>query len=631
MCGIAGYVDAGAVKAPKPKCLDQMLDAMAHRGPDGRDSIIRRRFGLGVVRLAVIDLDAPAGPSTDESGKIHLVFNGEIYNHKRLRAELESKGHRFLTHTDTEVLVHLYEEEGEKAINRLQGMFAFALWDDRQKKLWCGRDRMGIKPFYYIFKDGAFYFASEMTALARASGLEMMLDKARIPLLLSMQYVPGPQTLIKGVRKLLPGHTLTIARGRLRKTRYWGGAITQGQGLSSSHGKDAEAFWSQRIIGYLRRSVRQRLQSDVPFGIFLSGGLDSAMVAAMAIEEVGPIPTFSVGFHGGGKANELTEALRLSRHFGTEHSQLVMRPEGLPDVLAQWVKVLDEPIADPAALPTFFLSLFARRKVTMVLTGEGADELFGGYRRHVMDATWGGGAGRLRRLMLGMLSPFIESPSRRRIKQAAKALNLPHNEKRYLQWSRMLTEEPLRRVLGRELESRWEEQQLEVLYEKFFSSKDHGAGNFLENTLSADRATWLPDDLLLKVDRMSMAAGLEARVPFLDHRMVELSLQIPANMKVRKGRGKWILKQASKGLVPSWVRRRKKHGLDVPVGQWLRGPLREYADSILRSKQLKERGVLNPQGVEKMFQEHCDGRADWGLPLWGMMTLELWLRDRFDS
>ncbi len=633
MCGIAGFVNVSHKRKFGEDELLAMLRQLEHRGPDDWGYFCERSAGLGNRRLKVID---PAAESTlhyNERGDVRLSFNGEIYNHRRLREELRAAGHRFSGETDSEVVVHLYEEMGPACLDKLQGMFALAIWDASMKSLFLARDRLGIKGLYYYYQDGLFLFASELKSLLRVPGLPLQLRTASLPYLFSLQYIPSPHTPMRQVRKLPPGHYLLLQQGKMRLERYWQ--------VPKNTASLAEEFSlegaAERTRGLLSRAVRDRLMSDVPLGAFLSGGLDSSLVVALMSQMVpGRIKSFAVGFQRGGRYNEFKQARRVAELFDCDHRELVINPAGLPDVIPRMVYYLDEPCADPAALPTFLLSLFARRQVTVALTGEGADELFAGYRRYRYDLlapayqrlpAW------LRQWFKGLLS----GGRRRRWQQAVGALELGYGPERYLAWAKMLSRETLEQLFTdpRLMET----DDVADWFRPFFENHSpdpsgspglneaEAAETFTQQSLRADLCSWLPDDLLLKVDRMSMAASLEARVPYLDHRLVQEVAAWPAHLKVNRRQGKLVLRKAAEPLLPRWVIERPKHGLDVPLAAWLRKELKPMMLDLLSSQGLKDVGIFDARFTSAMVDDHLAGRADHSLPIWGLMVFELWRRE----
>ncbi|HEX4601155.1 MAG TPA: asparagine synthase (glutamine-hydrolyzing) [Gemmatimonadales bacterium] len=622
MCGICGVV--GAVD---PGVLERMTDTMVHRGPDDRGLFCDEGIGLGVRRLSIIDVGGGHQPMCNEDATLTVVFNGEIYNYRELRRRLEGRGHGFATGSDTEVLLHLYEEYGDASVHLLEGMFAYALWDSRRRRLLLARDRLGIKPVYYATVGSAFLFASEAKALFEYPGFPAALNTGALDLYLALQYVPGPDTLFRGVHKLPPGHVLVAAGGRVDVRRYWElllGDFQPGTTLDEA----AEEFGAT-----FRQAVQRHLVSDVPVGALLSGGVDSsAVVAMMARSSARPVETFTVGFELPGRHNEIAEAGRVARHFGTAHHELLIQPDAA-GLLGDLMWHMDEPVADAAALPTYLVCRFARQVVPVALTGEGGDELLGGYPRYA----WFALAQRLKRLLPATVRERVLLPLSRlaplgpRYRRAvANLLTERDDVARHLQWVGALDPELRRQVVGPALTDAVPAGVAETRIAPYFAAGGRGAPDVLHRLMALDIHTWLVDDLLTKMDKMSMAASVEARVPFLDHRLVEFVASLPLRVKVKNVGSKLILKRAMHGIVPRATLRRRKHAFQVPLDQWVSGALRSFVRDILLDRRASERGWLDPKRLETLLARGA-GRARYGQVVWTLVCLELWARAFFDG
>ena len=630
MCGIAGFTQFKPGNPLKMKHLEDMTETIKHRGPDDKGFYQKGPVGLGMTRLAIIDVANGAQPISNERGTIWVVFNGEIYNHLELREQLEEAGHRFATKSDTEVLVHAYEEYGDKFISKLRGMFAFALWDQTFQKLLLARDHVGVKPLYYTTADGSLLFGSEIKALLAVPTVARQVDSKQILTLMTLQYVPTPDTLFKGIRKIPAGHYLICQSGKILIRPYW----TLPQVSKESSGIKVTADQEKNLIEELRTrffsSVKEQMMSDVPLGAFLSGGLDSSLVvAAMTHQTQKSVKTYSVGFENERDFNELKYAQKVSKFLKSQHREIMVNANMLNDLIPRLVKYQDDPVIDPAVLPTFVVSLFARQEVKVVLTGEGADELFGGYRRYSFDQLSGGV-----KLVPGWLKamvPFVTNRMKDPYKQAWHALNKGDLVKRHMAWSRLCLEETLQGLAGEKLLYEMEHSKVEESLERIFEGAEPYGFDNLNLMLYMDLKTWLPDDLLSKVDRMSMAASLEARVPYLDHRLVEFAFSLPSSMKLRGSTGKYILKKAAQKYIPREIINRQKKGFAVPLGPWFRKELKPLLMDTLHSEKFRKRGYFNQAKTEDLLQEHMSGKKDHHLLLYGLLLVELWHRRFLDS
>jgi asparagine synthase (glutamine-hydrolysing) len=628
MCGIAGFADTARfdpVTAARSDAdfalVHRMCEVIRHRGPDDEGIHVEAGVGLGMRRLSIIDLSTGNQPIHNENRSIWLVFNGEIYNYRELRAELEAAGHAFYTSSDTETIVHAYEEWGEGAFSRLRGMFGIALWDRPRRTLLLARDRAGIKPLHYTEHGGRLYFGSEIKSLLAAGAVDRAIDLEALDHYLSFLYAPRDRSLFKGVRKLPPGHFLRWQDGRAQITKYW--EISAAEPFRGSADDAARA-----LRGVLADAVRSHMVSDVPLGAFLSGGVDSSIVVGLMAEASDqPVQTFSIGFDEP-QFDELEHARKVAQHFGTEHHEFVVRPDGL-SILDRLVGHFDEPFADSSAIPTWYVSEIARRHVTVVLSGDGGDELFGGYDRYLphprvaqFDSLPVPGA----RAIAGALWPVL--PHGARGKNFLRHVSRDDNG-RYLDSVAFFQPDEkdalyapdVRRAL-----SRWSaEEALGAQFTRFAALPAHS------RMMRFDFETYLPEDVLTKVDRMSMAHSIESRVPLLDNEVIDFAATLPSHFKIANGRRKHVLKEAVRTLLPAGIVDRKKQGFGVPLGVWFRGGLTDVFSDVLRSARTRQRGYFEAAFVDRLLQEHLSGRRDHTLRLWQLMVFELWHRQYLDT
>lgn len=630
MCGIAGIVSYDA--APEADQLLAMTRALSHRGPDDEGLFLDGPVGLGFRRLSIIDLQGGHQPMS--AGGATVVFNGEIYNFRELRRELEGKGFLFRTRSDTEVLLSGYLAWGEELVTRLDGMFAFALWDQPRQRLFAARDRFGKKPFYFAQVGRTFLFASELKALLAHRSCPRELDPVSLRRFLAFDYVPAPGSIFRGVRKLPAAHQLVLEGGQWRETRYWSYPPPErgrpGRWLLPGAVDEAAEELRER----LRLAVRRRLVSDVPLGVFLSGGIDSSAVTALAVREVPRLRTFSVAFEesqqGEAGYDESRFARLAARTFGTEHSEGRLSAQECLDLIPLAANQLDEPFADPSYFPTFLLSRFARREVTVALGGDGADELFGGY-----DTFLAHPLGELYSALPRWLSRRLEAAAAL-LPQRAGYMSFDYRLRTFLSgagyqsryrhqaWIGSIAPRRLERLLTPD----WRTQgdPTAEVYQPIDAFAAQHPETGMEWALRYYLSLYLGEDILVKVDRASMAASLEVRSPFLDTGLAELVLGLPLPLKVRLTRRKWLLKRALRGLVPDSILFRKKHGFAIPVSAWLRGPLRPLLEDLLGEQSLGQTGIFQPGEVRRMMEEHTAGRADHRKPLWAILMFELWRR-----
>jgi asparagine synthase (glutamine-hydrolysing) len=628
MCGIAGFTQFKAGLAYKSRDLDSMVETLKHRGPDDTGFYFKRFTGLGMSRLAIVDLTGGAQPISNERGTVWVVCNGEIYNHRELRKALEAAGHHFRTQSDTEVLVHAYEEYGDAFVGQLRGMFAFALWDETFQKLLIARDHVGVKPLYYTTANGSLLFASEIKALLEAPGVEAKADNRQVLSLMTLQYVPTPDTLFKGIRKLPAGHTLICQSGKISIKPYWQlpHRPVDAPGFEKISAAQ-EREWVERLRYLFFASVKDQLMADVPVGAFLSGGLDSSLVvASMTHQTHQRVRTYSVGFDNQKDFNELKHAQKVSVYLKSQHREIMVDARMLLELIPRLVKYQDDPVIDPAALPTFVVSLFARQEVKAVLTGEGADEMFGGYRRYAFDQM----SSKVRALP-GWIRNKILPAFKGRAGQALDALQKDDLLKRHMAWSRLCRESTLADLAGEKLKYEMEHTNLDEIFERLYEGAEAYGFDSLNLMLYLDLKTWLPDDLLNKVDRMSMAASLEARVPYLDHRLVEFAFSLPSSMKLKGGVGKYLLKKAAQKYLPKEIVYRKKQGFGVPLGPWFKNELKPLLMDTLNSERFKKRGLFDLGATNRLIAEHMEGKQDHHLLLYGILLIELWHRRYIDG
>lgn len=621
MCGIAGkLIGAGGAKVD-PQLVSRMTAALRHRGPDAEGVWTAAGIGLGSRRLAVIDLSEQGRqPMSNEDGAIRLVFNGEIYNFRELRHELETRGHRFRSNSDTEVIVHLYEEEGPECVRRLDGMFAFALWDARTRALMLARDRLGQKPLFYWQRGDTLVFASEPKALFQDSTVPAEVDTEAIHHYLTYGYVPAPWSAFKHIRKLAPAHYMVVSDGKVRSSRYWM------LGYEPKRQESVESLEAE-LDELLGRAVARRLVADVPLGALLSGGIDSsAVVALMRRSVTGDIKTFAIGFEQP-EYNELRYARTVAAAFETQHHELVVRPAAATELLPRLVYHYNEPFADSSALPTWCLTEMAGRSVTVALSGDGGDEAFLGYDRYAGAVV----AGRLDRLPLGLRRKIAsavrwlpDAPAKAaitRLRRFAGGLDLEPPQ-RYGRWVSMSLAEHKQQLYTEEFARAWGGLDSLGLLEERWRASD--AATAVERLVDADVGMYLPDDLLVKMDIASMANSLEVRSPLLDHHVVEFAASLPVSLKLRRGTPKYLLRRLMKPHLPSEILTRRKMGFGAPIDHWLRGDLRELTHDLLLGRTSTDRGYFNPATVRRYLEEHASGRAQHHMRIWGLLVLELW-------
>ena len=624
MCGIAGFIDQGDFTGDERSAiLTRMCEVIIHRGPDDQGFMVDGPVALGMRRLSIIDLAGGHQPISGEDGSVTIVYNGETYNFRELKEQLEARGHVFKTNSDTEAIVHCYEEFGESCVKHLRGMFAFAIWDNKAKALFLARDRAGKKPLYYTqTAQGDFVFGSEIKSILEHPHVEREIDLEALDAYLILGYVPDPLSIFRNIKKLPPGHTLTYKQGRITTQQYWDFNFEPEAARS-------EESYVEELRYLLEDAVQARLISDVPLGAFLSGGIDSSTVVALMAKSMGqPVKTFSIGFRED-SYNELHYARLTAQKYGTDHHEFFVTPE-ICEVADDLVWHFDEPFADPSAIPTYMVSKLARQHVTVALSGDGGDELFGGYERYLVE--------RNRRMFSQLPKVFrqnVMAPLSTRLPHGARGRNLLHN----------LALDPMDRYL--DSVSVFTSINRRLLYSQDFTDSLTGSptvadeflqwpgrvksGDDLDLLLYTDSKTYLPGDILTKVDRMSMAASLETRAPLLDQKLIDFVTRIPAALKIVGDETKYILKRAVKDLIPEEIMTRPKQGFGIPIPKWINQELRGRIRDVLNDPLTRQRGYFNSSYVQLLLNEHERNRRDHSKALWTLFMLELWHRRYLDS
>jgi asparagine synthase (glutamine-hydrolysing) len=650
VCGITGAIWWQADRAVSRETLQRMTDSIRHRGPDAdghyfwpvhesRPTIGSRTtdsptpaapsVALGHRRLSIIDVAGSAQPLGNEDGSVQIVFNGEIYNYLELRADLLRAGHQFRTDGDTEVIVHLYEQHGLDFVKHLRGMFALAIWDSNQQRLVIARDRLGKKPLYYRLDEGRLAFGSELKTLLQIPGIPRTLDRQSVLRFLTLQYVPHPHCMLEGFSKLAPATLAIVQNGQLKLQTYWSAPFDQPE-LGRTRVED----WQDELRSTLTEAVRLRLRSDVPLGAFLSGGVDSTVICGLMQSQLDrPVQTFSIGFPVAA-FDEREYARQASRQLGTDHHEAVVTPDALA-ILPQLIWHYDEPFGDSSAIPTMYLSKMTREHVTVALTGDAGDELFCGYERYraarmtgQMDFVprW------MRQMMSSVISRLPASPEhrsfRRRLKRLFESL-AQDPERRYLNWITIFNSSRLEWLVTPEL---WELAKAEDPAACIFTAYEkYPQRDFITRTTATDVQTYLPCDILTKVDIASMAASLECRCPMLDHKVVELAARMPIEVKQTMQQSKKVLIETFKDLIPPDIQTRKKMGFGVPIDHWFRAELKPMLYDVLLSERCLGRGLLNASAVKTLVDEHVSGTMDHAYRLWNLLCLELWQRMILDD
>jgi asparagine synthase (glutamine-hydrolysing) len=618
MCGIAGIVSLEGKPVFEQEVRDMCM-AIVHRGPDDEGFYLSPQAGLGMRRLSIIDLAGGRQPVRNEDGSVCVVFNGEIYNFRELRRQLQDWGHVFSTRSDTEVIVHLYEEYGKDCVHHLRGMFAFALWDERKRQLLVARDRLGIKPLYYGEVGGRILFASELKSILQIPDVDRQLSRSSLAHLFSFLTTPPDESIIEGIHKLEPGHLLIASPDHATVVeRYWN------LEFEPDFGKP-ESYFVERLRELLTESVRLHMLSDVPVGAFLSGGIDSsAIVATAAALTSAPVKTFSIGFNES-DYNELSYAGLVAMECGTDHHELTLGPDAL-DRMTDIAWHLDEPFGDSSAIPTYMVSQLAARSVKVVLSGDGGDELFAGYDKYVVEQREKSGWS-----LPAPLRRFLEKVSRS-MPDGMRGRNFLHHRslsgaERYLDACTLFRDDEMHKLFQPEF-AEW--MGAHQPWRTKASSMESAGSNWLSKLQSLDVNNYLPLDILTKVDRMSMAHSIETRVPLLDHKVAEFAATIPPEMNLRNGVTKYVLKRAMRGILPERIINRPKRGFAIPLGYWFRGKLGTYVRDLLLGDRARSRGFFNSSYVENLIARHERGQQ-LDLQLWTLISFELWSRAFLDA
>ncbi len=646
MCGIAGIIDRQGKLASLQKSLELVTHVLEHRGPDGHGTWVDEGVGLGHRRLSIVDLsEAGHQPMMSNSSRYVMSYNGEIYNHDELRKTLVSKGYSFRGHSDTEMILAAVEEWGlDNAVQYFIGMFAIALWDKQLKKLFLVRDRLGIKPLYYGVYDGLFIFASELKSFQICPEFNPPINRHALSQLMRYCFIPAPHSIYEGVYKLEPGKILTIdvnapSLTDYKISTYWSAKNVAEQGAANIYQGSASQAVNE-LDELLKNAVGMRMLADVPLGAFLSGGIDSStVVALMQAQSTDPVKTFSIGFHEG-EYNEANQAKAVAEHLGTDHTELYVTPEQAMAVIPELPTLYDEPFADSSQIPTYLVSKLARESVTVSLSGDGGDELFYGYDRYsIAERIWNtaGWMPQLARTSMGRGLAMIPSSIWHGSEKALQTLlpgqsSLGRMSDKAFKLAEFLSQGYLNREekLYQALLSHWKQPSNLVLVseEPLTAMTDPmlqaDLPEFKQRMMFMDSICYLPDDILVKVDRASMGASLEARVPIIDHRVVEFAASVPLEYKFRDGQTKWILRQVLNKYVPNELFDRPKMGFGVPIDSWLRGPLRDWADDLLNSDRLRNEGYFNVNLVRQRWQEHVENKRDWHYPLWDVLMFQAW-------
>jgi asparagine synthase (glutamine-hydrolysing) len=623
MCGIAGIVRTDLAPVDRD-LLARMNEAIRHRGPDEDGFYFNDGVGLAMRRLAIIDLKTGQQPIHNHDRTKWLIFNGEIYNYREVRAQLEKLGHKFYTDSDTEVVVAAYDQYGSDCPKHLRGMFAFAIWDERDQSLFLARDRVGKKPLLYAHLPDQLAFASEFSALVLHPAVSRDVNLEAIHHYLSFMCVPAPLTAYRAIRKLEPAHWLLWRNGEIKTERYWQLDFSKKTSMS-----EVEA--GEQLIDLLREAVRIRLMSEVPLGAFLSGGIDSsAVVALMAQESSERVKTFSIGFEEQ-DFSEVHHARRVAEHVGADHHEFIVRPDAM-QILPTLVEHYGEPFADSSAIPSYYVSRETRQYVTVALNGDGGDECFAGYERYAamnLARTYSSIPGKG---LIGSVTEALPAPKSRgnpigKAQRFIAAASLPPLE-RYLRWMSAFDENAKQRLYSDDFRAETASFRTISFFEPWFAKVN--GGGIVDAALLSDTMTYLPNDLLVKMDIASMTVSLEARSPFLDHVLMEFAASLPEKMKLRRMTTKYLLKKVLKDIVPGENLTRRKMGFGVPIGYWFRGSMQSFLRETLLSEKSLARGFFKPERVRAIVDEHVDNRMDHSHRLWSLMMLELWFQRFID-
>jgi asparagine synthase (glutamine-hydrolysing) len=622
MCGICGWLNFDPQRSVDIDVLKKMNQTLVHRGPDGEGFYHDGSFAMAHRRLSIIDLDLGGQPLSNEDETVWISFNGEIYNYLELMHTLKQKGHRFRTRSDTEVLVHLYEEKGENLVEDLRGMFAFAVWDVRRRKLVLFRDRVGKKPLYYSFIPGRhLIFGSEIKAILAANAVDRIVNHHALDHYLSFLYVPGDESIFSQISKLPAAHTLVCEDGDIHLNRYWDLRYPD-----ADREELTEEQYTEQFQEILHESVRIRMRSDVPLGAFLSGGIDSSTVVSV-MQEISPLPveTVSVGFAEDGY-NELPYAREISSLFGCRYNEYIVQPE-ITDMISRLVRFFDEPFADSSAIPTYHVSKAAREKVTVALSGDGGDETLAGYSRHALDVL----EHKLRRISRFIPSALLQSlyralPEGTRGRNTIGNLAVAPDEAAARKHSNLLFNRDLKAQLFKDKRLPYDfSETFRQIYNRC------NADNPLDRSLYLDIFTYLVEDILVKVDRMSMANSLEVRAPLLDHKLLEFLAEVPPRFKLHNGTTKYLLKKTAAAKLPDHILNRRKQGFRLPIEVWLKGDLREYTRELVCGKTLENRQIFDMAFIRGMWDDFIRGKRDYAHQIWQLLILEKWFEEYIDQ
>ncbi len=619
MCGICGVTYFDRERNVLEHLVKSMCDVIRHRGPDDEGWITKGNYGIGMRRLSIIDLFTGRQPISNEDGSIWIVFNGEIYNHVELRNKLIKKGHKFQTKCDTEVIVHAYEEYGEECPKKLNGMFGFAILDLKKQILFLARDRLGIKPLYYYHDSKKFAFGSELKSILQVPNIPREVDLRALDLFLTFEYIPSPYSIFQGIRKLPPGHSLTLKDGRINIREYWD--------LDFEEKEIPEGELCEQLLELFQDAVKIRLMSDVPLGAFLSGGIDSSAIVAMMSRVMDrPVKTFSIGFKED-TYNESHYAQQIANHFNTEHHVEIIEPNAL-ELAEKLVGFLDEPFGDFSIFPTYLVSKMARKHVTVSLSGDGGDELFAGYDTYIANKA-GRAYERLPRLLRNAMHPILSRipPTEKkkglinRAKRFVEGMELPADLE-HTRWMIFLQEGEKIKLYSDDLQDTLNGSDSFEFIRNYFNRVN--TSDPLNRQLYVDIKSYLVDNILVKVDRMSMATSLETRVPFLDHRFVEFSATIPSRLKLQGKNTKYLFKKAMGDVLPPQILNRSKEGFSIPIKNWLKEDLKPLMLEVLDQQKIKREGFFNTNYVEQLKKEHLSGKENHSHRLWSMMVFGIW-------
>ena len=622
MCGICGIYNAQTQEPVSQTFIERMTRLISHRGPDDSGAYLDGPLGLGFARLSIIDLESGHQPMSNETGEIWIVFNGEIWNYKALRKEFLEKGHRFRTNSDTETIIHAYEEYGVDCIAHLHGMFGLAIWDVTRRRLLLARDRVGKKPLYYARVDGNLIFASEIKSLLCHPQVKRRVDVQALADFLSVRYVPGPATLFANISKVLPGHLILCENGEFKEHCYWDFTF----GKTEDHSVED---YIHGIRQHIHHAVEERMMADVPLGAMLSGGVDSSIITGIMSQLMNePVKTFSVGFDVPGYS-ELPYARLVAQYFGTDHHDLIVK---CSDLSAYWPLLTwhrDEPVSEPSDIGVYLVSKLAKQHVKVVLSGEGGDELFAGYPKYIVD--W---LARYYQILPApirdqLITPLLERLpyNMRKLKMTARALSQPAPE-RWMNWFGVFNGQLKNNLLSASTKASIDKDSSQA-FRRWLEKNPQR--DDLSSMLYLDTKIWLPDNLLMKGDKMTMAASLESRIPLLDYKLIEFAASIPSHIKVKPFRTKYLLKRAYADFLPESILTRKKMGFNVPISNWFRGEQRNLITRLLLSERARSRGFLSNEFVASLLSDHLEGKTQYGNQLFILASLELWFRVFIDN